>query len=105
MQPTISIPPNWEYPLFTIGQRTKQGLIIGIQYYPADTLLAFEYGAGWCYTVLPDKHSEEVRYCLDNELQPLSVAELQAQLQAEIDQHQQEIKILQEQLAGEVNNV
>ncbi|MBE9053536.1 hypothetical protein IQ243_24650 [Nostocales cyanobacterium LEGE 11386] len=31
MQPTISIPQNWKYPRFTVGQRTEQGIIIGIK--------------------------------------------------------------------------
>jgi hypothetical protein len=98
MQPTISIPKDWDYPRFTLGQRTKQGLIIGIQYYPSDTLLAHEYGNSWRYTVLPDKHSEEVRYCFDDELLQLSLAELQEQ--AEIQKHQQQIMLLQAQLMG-----
>lgn len=105
MQPTISIPKGWDYPRFTIGQRTKQGLIIGIQYYPADTLLAHEYGSGWRYTVMSDKNSEEVRSYFDDQIQLLSVAERHAQLQVEIEQHQQQIKALQEQLAGGLSDV
>ncbi|QLE59628.1 hypothetical protein [Nostoc sp. TCL26-01] len=107
MQSTISILKGWEYPRFTLGQRTQQGLIIGIQYYPADTLLAHEYGTGWRYTVMTDKNSEEVRSYFDDQLQTLSVEELQAQLQAELEEHQQQIKALQEQLAairGESND-
>jgi hypothetical protein len=100
MQPTISIPKGWEYPRFKLGQRTKQGLIIGIQYYTTDTLLAHEYGAGWRYFVLTDKNSEEVRSYFDDQIQLLSVAELQAQLQAELEDHQQQITALQEQLGG-----
>jgi hypothetical protein len=100
MQPTISIPKDWDYPRFTLGQLTKQGLIIGIQYYPADTLLAHEYGHSWRYMVLPDKHSEEVRYCFDDQIQQLSLAELQEQLKAEIQEHQQQIMLLQAQLMG-----
>ncbi|MEA5569258.1 hypothetical protein [Anabaena sp. UHCC 0399] len=105
MQATISIPKGWEYPRFTIGQRTQQGLIIGIQYYATDTLLAHEYGAGWRYFILTDKNSEEVRSYFDDQIQLLSVAELQVQLQAEIEQHQQQIKVLQEQLAGGLTDV
>jgi hypothetical protein len=100
MQPTISIPKGWDYPRFTLGQHTKQGLIIGIQHYPADTLLAHEYGTGWRYTVMSDKNSEEVCSYFDDQMQALSVAELQAQLQAEVEEHQQQIKALQEQLGG-----
>ncbi|MBD2255453.1 hypothetical protein [Nostoc parmelioides] len=100
MQPTISIPKGWDYPKFTLGQRIKQGLIIGIQYYPTDTLLAHEYGTGWRYTVMSDKNSEEVRSYFDDQIQQFSVAELQAQLQAELEEHQQQITALQEQLGG-----
>ncbi|BAY41504.1 hypothetical protein NIES2111_59000 (plasmid) [Nostoc sp. NIES-2111] len=100
MEPTISIPKDWDYPRFALGQRTEQGLIIGIQYYPANTLLAHEYGSSWRYTVLPDKNSEEVRSYFDDQIQQFSVAELQAQLQAELEKHQQQIMILQQQLAA-----
>ncbi|QLE59745.1 hypothetical protein FD725_30005 (plasmid) [Nostoc sp. TCL26-01] len=99
MQPTISISQGWDYPRFALGQRTKQGIIIGLQYYPADTLLAHEYGTGWRYTVMTDKNSEEVRSYFDDQIQQLSVAELQTQLQAEVEEHQQQITALQQQLA------
>ncbi|MBD2459405.1 hypothetical protein H6G80_35960 [Nostoc sp. FACHB-87] len=50
--------------------------------------------------VLPDKHSDEVRHYSDEQIQTLSVAEIQQQLQAEIDEHQQQIKALQQQLTA-----
>jgi endonuclease/exonuclease/phosphatase (EEP) superfamily protein YafD len=100
MQSTITIPNNWDYPRFSFGQRTQQGLIIGIEYHPADTQLAYQYGQGWRYTVLTDKNSQEVRHYFDDQLQTLSVAEIQQQIQAEIDEHQQQIKALQQQLAA-----
>ncbi|MBU7583085.1 MAG: hypothetical protein KAF91_09275 [Nostoc sp. TH1S01] len=98
MQPTISIPKDWKYPKFWLGQRTKQGLIIGLEYKPVDTQLAYEYGNSWRYTVLPDKHSDEVRHYSDDQIQTLSIAEIQAELQAEIEEHQQQIKVLEQQL-------
>ncbi|WP_242072162.1 hypothetical protein [Nostoc sp. FACHB-110] len=52
------------------------------------------------YTVLPDKHSDEVRHYSDDQLQTLSIAEIQAELQAEIEEHQQQIKALQQQLVA-----
>ncbi|MBD2492291.1 hypothetical protein [Aulosira sp. FACHB-615] len=100
MQPTISIPTGWEYPRFTFGQRTQQGIVIGLEYKPAGTQLAHEYGNSWRYTVLPDKHSDEVRHYSEDQIQTLSVAEIQQQLQAEIEEHQQQIKAIQEQLAA-----
>lgn len=100
MQPTISIPKDWDYPRFIFGQRTQQGIVIGLEYKPANTQLAYEYGNSWRYTVLPDKHSDEVRHYSDDQLQTLSVAEIQEQLQAEIEEHQQQIKVLEQQLAA-----
>ncbi|MBD2616331.1 hypothetical protein H6G94_34725 [Nostoc punctiforme FACHB-252] len=100
MQPTISIPKGWEYPRFTLGQRTQQGLIIGMEYKPVNTQLAYQYGHGWRYTVLPDKKSDEIHHYCDDEIQTLSVVQIQAQLQAEIEEHQQQIKVLQQQLAA-----
>ncbi|MBD2498817.1 hypothetical protein [Nostoc sp. FACHB-280] len=100
MQPTISIPQDWEYPRFIFGQRTQQGIVIGLEYKPANTQLAHEYGNSWRYTVLPDKHSDEVHHYSEDQLQTLSIAEIQQQLQAEIDEHQQQIKVLQQQLTA-----
>ncbi|WP_267256034.1 hypothetical protein [Nostoc sphaeroides] len=40
MQPTITIPKHWEYPRFALEQRTNQGIILGLQYYPIGTELA-----------------------------------------------------------------
>lgn len=98
MQLTISIPKDWEYPRFTFGQHTQQGLIIGMEYKPANTQLAYQYGHGWRYTVLPHKNADEVRHYSDDQIQTLSVAEAQQQIIAEIEEHQQQIKALQQQL-------
>lgn len=98
MQPTINIPSDWDYPRFTFGELTQQGLIIGMEYKPANTQFAYQYGHGWRYTVLPDKKSDEVRHYSDDQIQTLSIAEIQQQLQAEIEEHQQQIKTLQQQL-------
>ncbi|MBD2452215.1 hypothetical protein H6G76_34980 [Nostoc sp. FACHB-152] len=107
MQPTISIPKHWDYPSFTFGQRTQQGIILGLEYHPADTQLAYEYGHGWRYAVMAHNHSDEVRYYSSDQIQTLSVADLKTKLQSEIDQHQLHIMILQQQLTaikrGEVN--
>jgi hypothetical protein len=35
MQPTISIPKHWDYPRFTFGQRTQQGVILGMDIIPS----------------------------------------------------------------------
>jgi hypothetical protein len=99
MQPTISIPHGWDYPRFTFGQLTKQGIIIGMVYYQTGTCLAEEFGEGWYYTVSPNKHSEELHHYLENELTLLSPEESLARIQAEIEQHQNQIKSLTQQLS------
>ncbi|MDZ8140119.1 MAG: hypothetical protein RM049_33325 [Nostoc sp. DedQUE04] len=35
----ITIPNHWTLPKYSLGQRTKQGMIVGIQYYPPNNLL------------------------------------------------------------------
>ncbi|NDJ25920.1 hypothetical protein GS682_30910 [Nostoc sp. B(2019)] len=99
MQPTISIPHGWDYPRFTFGQLTTKGVVIGLVYYSKDSFLSEEFGDGWRYTVSSNKHSEEVYHYLEDELTLLSPEELQAQIKAEIDCHQNQIKTLVKQLS------
>ena len=47
MQPTISIPQHWPYPRFNLEQRTQQGIILGLYYYPSGTELAEQFDDGW----------------------------------------------------------
>ncbi|MEA5508006.1 hypothetical protein VB735_33975 [Halotia wernerae UHCC 0503] len=99
MQPIISIPSGWNYPRFTFGQLTTKGIIVGLTYYQKGTFLAEEFGEGWRYTVSSNKHSEEVNHYLEDEIILLSPKELQAQIKAEIDSHQNQIKTLVKQLS------
>lgn len=99
MQPTIAIPQYWGYPRFALNQRTEQGLILGLYYYPSGTELAEQFDAGWRYVLMPNKNSDETSYLQENQIQPLSPEELFSQIRAEIDFHQQQISILQQQLA------
>jgi len=100
MQPTISIPKHWDYPRFVFGQRTQQGVILGLEYYPPDTQLAYQYGHGWRYGLMPHKQSEDIFHYQESQLKQLSKQELLAQITAELEQHQQQIMILQQQLAA-----
>ncbi|MBE9211060.1 hypothetical protein IQ244_32165 [Nostoc sp. LEGE 06077] len=100
MQFSTSIPQDWESPKFWLGQRTEQGLIVGVEYCPPGTLLAEEYGDGWRYIVLPNKNSEELHSYFDDELKPLSTSKLQKVLQEELEQYQQRITTIQQQLAA-----
>ncbi|QFS52323.1 hypothetical protein [Nostoc sphaeroides] len=99
MQPTISIPQHWDYPRFALDQRTKDGIILGLYYYPSGTELAEQFGGGWRYALMPKKNSDELFHFQENQIQPLSPQELFSQIRAEIDFYQSQIAILQQQLA------
>ncbi|AUB44789.1 hypothetical protein COO91_11036 (plasmid) [Nostoc flagelliforme CCNUN1] len=99
MQPTISIPKHWGYPRFALDQRTTQGIILGLYYYPFGTELAEQFGGGWRYALMPHKNSDELFHFQENQIQPLTPQELFSQIRAEIDFYQQQIAILQQQLA------
>ncbi|AVH63870.1 hypothetical protein [Nostoc sp. 'Peltigera membranacea cyanobiont' N6] len=99
MQATISIPQHWAYPRFALEQRTQDGIILGFYYYPNGTELAEQFDEGWCYVLMPKKNSDEISYLQENQIQPLSPQELFTQITAEIDFYQQQIAILQQQLA------
>jgi hypothetical protein len=98
MQVTITIPRGWGYPRFTFGQRTKQGIVVGIEFVPSDSLIATESGAGWQYGLLPDKNSKDIVYMSESEIQQLSPQESEKQILSEIDEHLNQVAILQAQL-------
>jgi hypothetical protein len=100
MQTTITIPRHWAYPRFALEQRTNQGIILGLQYYPIGTELAEQFGNSWRYAVMPDRNSDELFHFQESEIKPLSQQKLFLEITAEIDFYQQQIKILQQQLAA-----
>ncbi|MBD2536243.1 hypothetical protein H6G97_45920 [Nostoc flagelliforme FACHB-838] len=99
MQPIISIPKHWDYPRFALEQRTNQGIVLGLHYYPSGTELAEQFDEGWRYVLMPNKNSDEISYLQENQIQPLSPQELFTQITAEIEFYQRQISILQQQLA------
>ena len=99
MQPTISIPQHWAYPRFTLDQRTEQGTILGLYYYPSGIELAEQFDEGWRYVLMPNKNSDEISYLKEDQIQPLTREELFSEITAEIEFYQQQITILQQQLA------
>ncbi|MDZ8069947.1 MAG: hypothetical protein RMY64_30790 [Nostoc sp. DedQUE08] len=99
MQPTISIPQHWGYPRFNLEQRTQQGIILGLYYYPSGTELAEQFDAGWRYALMPNKNSDEISYLKEDQIQPLTPEELFSEITAEIEFYEQQISILQQQLA------
>jgi hypothetical protein len=100
MQPTISIPQHWGYPRFALEQRTEQGTILGLYYYPSGTELAEQFDEGWRYVLMLNKNSDEISYLQENQIQPLTPEELFSQIRAEIDFYQQQINILNRQLTA-----
>ncbi|ODG98035.1 hypothetical protein A4S05_01050 [Nostoc sp. KVJ20] len=100
MKATISIPQHWAYPRFTLEQRTEQGTILGLYYYPSGTELAEQFDDGWRYVLMPNKNSDEISYLKEDQIQPLSPQELFTQITAEIEFYQSQIAILQQQLAA-----
>ena len=99
MQPTISIPRHWGYPRFALEQRTTQGIILGLYYYPSGTELAEQFDDGWRYVLMPNKNSDEISYLKEDQIKPLTPEELFSEITAEIKFYQQQISILQQQLA------
>ncbi len=80
MQPTISIPKHWAYPRFALDQRTKDGIILGLYYYPNGTELAEQFGHGWRYALMPNKNSDELFHFQEFQIQPLTPEELLHQI-------------------------
>ena len=99
MKPTISIPQHWPYPRFSLEQRTQQGIILGLYYYPSGTELAEQFDDGWRYVLMPNKNSNETSYLQEEQIQPLTPEELFLEITAEIEFYQSQIAILQQQLA------
>jgi hypothetical protein len=81
-----------------LDKRTKDGIILGLYYYPSGTELAEQFGGGWRYTLMPDKNSDELFHFQESHVQPLTPEELFSQIRAEIDFYQQQISILNRQL-------
>ena len=98
MKPTISIPQHWAYPRFALEQRTEQGTILGLYYYPSGTELAEQFDDGWRYALMPNKNSDEISYLKEDQIKPLTPEELFSEITAEIKFYQQQISILQQQL-------
>ncbi|MCC5640584.1 hypothetical protein LC593_33090 [Nostoc sp. CHAB 5844] len=98
MEPTISIPRDWQYPRFSFGGRTQLGVIIGMKYYAENTYLGNEYGTGWHYIMLADKNGEDEEHRTEDQIQLLSPQELKTTLEAEINNHLRQVESLKHQL-------
>ncbi|RCJ32661.1 hypothetical protein A6769_27655, partial [Nostoc punctiforme NIES-2108] len=71
----------------------------GLYYYPSGTELAEQFDDGWRYALMPNKNSDEISYLKEDQIKPLTPEELFSEITAEIDFYQQQITILQQQLA------
>ncbi|MEA5606235.1 hypothetical protein [Nostoc sp. UHCC 0252] len=48
----VTIPNHWTSPKYSLGQRTKQGMIVGVQYCLFENLVVPERDGSWRYAVL-----------------------------------------------------
>lgn len=87
-------------PKYRIGDRVRQGLIVGLESYPADSYLAQMYGTQWRYTLLLNKVEEDLEYIYEPYIEPFSPQELRAEIEEEIAQHKQQLEALQNELAA-----
>ncbi|MEH2274403.1 MAG: hypothetical protein V7K40_06230 [Nostoc sp.] len=94
----IAIPNSWTPPLYRLGQRVKQGEIIGLEYHPPGTQRAYEFGQGWSYTVLLDDYSAEVDIYKERQIELPTDSESHSCVQELINQHQIRITALTEQM-------
>jgi hypothetical protein len=99
---TINLPTSWTLPKYHLGQRVKQGEIIGLEYHPPGTQRACELGDGWSYTVLSDEYSGAVEICEEGQIQLLTPADRNKEVRELIELHQKRVAALTEQL-GESN--
>ncbi|MHC5771888.1 MAG: hypothetical protein ACYTXI_41485, partial [Nostoc sp.] len=84
----VTIPNHWTSPKYSLGQRTKQGIIVGVQYYPPNNLLTGLCNESWRYAVLDKNDFSEVSHLEEEKIHLLTPSELRAELQAEIEVHQ-----------------
>lgn len=98
----INIPGYWVQPKYSLGQRIKNGIIVGIQYQLPDNLLAESNEGLWSYIVKVNASSKEkdkeVEELQEHEVKALSTQELRKLLTAEIEVHQRKIAVLTQQM-------
>ncbi|MCC5633456.1 hypothetical protein LC613_39000 [Nostoc sphaeroides CHAB 2801] len=94
----VTIPNHWTLPKYLLGQRTKQGMIVGVQYYPPNNLLTGLCTESWRYALLDKNDFSEVSHLEEEKIHPLTPIELRTELEAEIEAYQRKILILKQQL-------
>ncbi|MFK0731527.1 MAG: hypothetical protein ACIWVG_10255 [Gloeotrichia echinulata HAB0833] len=94
----VNIPNHWTSPKYSLGQRTKQGVIVGFQYYLFENLLTPERDGSWRYAVLTGTEDEQVEYVKESGIELLSAEELRWEVENDLDFCQRKILNLQQQL-------
>ena len=90
---------NQKQPKYRIGDRVKQGLIIGLECCPPGSYLARTYSNQWRYTLLLDRTEEDLEYIYEPSIKPLSPQQIKSQIQSEINLCKQQLDALQCELA------
>ncbi|MCC5640266.1 hypothetical protein LC593_31425 [Nostoc sp. CHAB 5844] len=94
---SITIPSYWTQPKYSLGPRTQQGIIVGLQYYPNSETYDWSNGS-WRYAVADCHDCLEVVHLDEEKIQLLSPQQLQIQIQEEIQIYQSKIDALNEQM-------
>ncbi len=96
----MALPIDWDEPKYGLGQRTKQGIIVGMDYYPAYTTAGYQIGSTWRYGVLahPLDDADYTKYLNESEVELLSPEEVKAQVQKEIDFHVKHLQALKTEI-------
>jgi hypothetical protein len=103
MQATITLPRGYGHPTFTIGQRTKQGIITGIDLWALDKFLTCEEKnlKPWTYLVQA-RVSAEITYLEEHQIEALLPSEIEAEILAEVDLHLMKLVLLQQELKADL---
>ncbi|HYW17925.1 MAG TPA: HNH endonuclease, partial [Nodularia sp. (in: cyanobacteria)] len=94
----IRFPSHWGKPKYHLGQRVKEGEIVGVEYYQPKTLRGYEEGAGWSYWVLRNDLSDQAEAFRESNISPLKTSELIEDIQSEIEFYQNKITALNEHI-------
>jgi hypothetical protein len=94
----ITIPNHWTSPKYSLGQRTKQGMIVGVQYCLFENLVVPERDGSWRYAILVSAEDEQVEYISESGVQLPPEKELRLEIEGEIDFCQRKIQNLTQQL-------
>ena len=94
----VTIPNHWTSPKYSLGQRTKQGMIVGVQYCLFENLVVPERDGLWRYAVLVSTEDEQVEYISESGVQLPLEKELRLEIEGEIDFCQRKIENLMQQL-------